>query len=113
MEHTMRRTAGVVLALASMIAFDLRAAEVNKAGALSQGANAGLAASAGVGIKTSSEAGQSLAFDPSASYAGQWADGAFEISTDASLDYLLDEGRLGDSTANLISSYQSQIGTDL
>jgi hypothetical protein len=109
----MWRMAGVFLAFASMTAFDLRAAEVNKASALSRGANAGLAASAGVSIKTSSEAGQSLALDPSASYARQWLDGAFEISTDASLDYLLDEGRLGDSTANLISSYQSQIGTDV
>ncbi len=113
MAHTKRRMAGVFLALVSMIAFDLRAAEVNKAGALSQGVNAGLAASAGVSIKTSSETGQSLALDPSANYARQWSDGAFEISTDASLDYLFDEGRLGDSTANLISSYQSQIGTDL
>ena len=57
MEHTMRRMAGVFLALVSMIAFDLRAAEVNKAGALSQGVNADLAASVGVSIASKQRGG--------------------------------------------------------
>ena len=113
MEHTMRCMVGVFLALASMTSFSLQAAEVNKASIPADQAKAGLAASIGTSIKTSSETGQSLVLDPGAIYSRQWSDGAFKITSDASLKYLLDEGRLDDSTADLISNYQLQIRPDL